>query len=478
MVHCDEHTLELYVTGSGRVRDQRAAIEAHLAECATCSDLVARMREYYAGFHAHLPEVGTGMAANSGALARREMNVGPAYRRDVRTIPVERFGPLARAQRFVRHHPVAASAGSTFILGALGLLLYLSWPAQGVEKNPSYPHYVQDQGLVEIRNAENKPLWDLRANANLTEYGRAPEASVAKYLSIRDLDGDHVNEVITVLPQNDATYPGSLRIYDARKNLLREREFSVEFNYLNRSYVPAIDIGSMLVDDVVATGRPEIWVTGNSRDRSPGVTIRMDATGALLGGYWHFGQLREISCLPSSPGHSKQILLAGTGDADDTTHGITSVIVVLDPAKVTSVGRSTRNPGFHFPVSEAEEYYIELPTTDMNVALKTLPAPPQFRDITPTMILVRSSTRPGEDPAGFFEFDFLFDRDMKLLEVKSNNHTDHVRRELLQRGLIRGPIDRAYLDELKSRVRYWDGGQWVKEAVRVRRQVDVAQQGN
>ena len=76
MVHLDEHTLELYVTGSARVQNQKAAIEQHLEECATCSGLAARMREYYVDFHATLPEAGTGKVAAPGALARREDRVG------------------------------------------------------------------------------------------------------------------------------------------------------------------------------------------------------------------------------------------------------------------------------------------------------------------------------------------------------------------------------------------------------------------
>ena len=111
MVHLDEHTLELYVTGSARVQNQKAAIEQHLEGCATCSGLAARMREYYVDFHATLPEAGTGKVAAPGALARREDRVGPPYRRDMHTIPVERFGTLAKAQRFMRHHPVAAARG-------------------------------------------------------------------------------------------------------------------------------------------------------------------------------------------------------------------------------------------------------------------------------------------------------------------------------------------------------------------------------
>ena len=40
-----------------------------------------------------------------------------------------------------------------------------------------------------------------------------------------------------------------------------------------------------------------------------------------------------------------------------------------------------------------------------------------------------------------------------------------------------GRIDAAYLAALKDGVRYWDGGKWVKEAVRIRRPVHLAHQG-
>ena len=193
----------------------------------------------------------------------------------------------------------------------------------------------------------------------------------------------------------------TLRIYDARMHLRTERPFTGGFNYLDRPYLPAIDIGSLLVDDVAVTGRPEIWITGNSRERSPGVTIRMDANGAELGRYWHFGQLREISSVTLGPERKKRILLAGIDDADDTTQSVASVIVVLDPAKVTGEERSTRNPGFRFPVSEAEQYYIELPVTDMNFALKKLPEPPELRDIFCTFAVAYRSEGPISSTAAF-----------------------------------------------------------------------------
>ena len=54
-------------------------------------------------------------------------------------------------------------------------------------------------------------------------------------------------------------------------------------------------------------------------------------------------------------------------------------------------------------------------------------------------------------------------------------------RSLYQRkvrdGLVAGKIDAAYLTALKDGVRYWDGEQWVKEAVRIRRPVHLAHQG-
>jgi hypothetical protein len=143
------------------------------------------------------------------------------------------------------------------------------------------------------------------------------------------------------------------------------------------------------------------------------------------------------------------------------------VIVVLDPEKVTGEGRSTLSPGFAFPASEAELYYIALPACDMNTVVNYRPGPAGLIDTASTVIQFRLATHPTEDVTAWFEFDFFFDRDMNIFDVKSNDHTNAVRAKLVKQDLLGGSIGKAYCDDLRDRVRYWDGSAWRKYPARV-----------
>jgi hypothetical protein len=474
MVHFDEHTIELYVTGSDRVRDRQAAIEQHLAECATCRELADRMMAFYADLRANLSDAGNTRAGSSGAMVRSDHRLRPQYENDAYAVPLERYGTLANVQGFVRRHPIASSAGTFTLLAALAMLLNLALPSRAPDTNPAYPRLMPDRGLVEIRNAENLKLWDLSTSIIFSGFVDSDVDYLAKLVKIEDLDHDGTNEVISILKQGEDAYNQQLRIYDSRKNTILAMRFSEPFKYLDRSYTPNVDLGSILVDDVVEGGKPEIWPTGNSRGRSPGVTIRMDAKGNILGKYWHFGQLRDIYSMTLGPDRKKMIVLTGMNDTADSTEGEFPVIVVLDPEKVTGETRSTLSPGFAFPASDAELYYIALPASDMNAVVHYKPGAPSLMDTASTLMQFRLSTRLDEDHSRWFEFDFFFDRDMNIQEVKSNNHTDAVRDSFVKQDRLGGSIGRAYLEDLRDRVRYWDGSEWRKEPVRVQQGVRLA----
>jgi hypothetical protein len=422
---------------------------------------------FYGDLQANLPDAGTAGIGSSGAVVRSDRHLRPQYEHDAYAVPLERYGTLAKVQGFVRRHPVVTSAGSFTLLAALALLLNLALPIREPDTNPAYPRLMQDRGLVEIRNEDNLKLWDLRTNAILAEHGRSDATVLGRLVNFRDLDHDGTNEVVTLLQQSNEDYNRSLRIYDSHKNLIIEKSFSEPFQYLDRSYTPNIDLASLVVDDVVENGTPEIWITGNSRNRSPGVTLRLDARGNILGKYWHFGQLRDIYSITLGPEKKKRIVLTGTDDAADSTGGEFPVIVVLDPEKVTGEGRSTLSPGFAFPASEAELFYIALPACDMNRIVNYKPGPAGLIDTASTMIQFRLATHPDSNFTDWFEFDFFFDRDMNPLDVKSNDHTNAVRAKLVEQGLLGGSIGKAYCDDLKDRVRYWDGSTWRKDPVQV-----------
>jgi hypothetical protein len=468
MQHLDEHTIELYVAGSNRVADRKSEIEGHLAECPTCRDLADRMQRYYADFEQLLAGGDRTNVARSSAIVKSRHPLSPMYEKQAKAVHVEkRSGSVARVFEFARRHPIATFGGSGVLIGGLALLLNTVIPGRAYDQNPAYCVYSREQGLIEIRNAENRSLWAFSTKLSSKTDGNNEKVTFSRSIFTRDLNGDGINEVITILPLRTETNNHSLRVFDSRKRLLVEKTFSEPFQYLDRTYSPNIDIGSMIVEEFGNNCSPEIWITGNSRDRSPGVTIRMDAFGNVLGKYWHFGQLREIYCARVGADHRKQIILAGMDDAEDTTHNEFPAIVVLDPEKVIGETRSSRSPGFAFPLSDAEVLYVSIPQSDINLTLGNKAGTMILMDTTYSLMLFRVTTTVQRQDFDFFEFDYFFDSTMNIEEVKSNNHTDSVREELVKQGLLKGTINQAYRQDLKNRVRYWDGLEWQKRPIRV-----------
>jgi hypothetical protein len=476
MDHLDEHTIELYIVGSRRIEAKKGEIERHLAECPSCHDLSVRMEEYYADFGQVLAESDRVGIHRSRAIVRGRPHIKPMYERHAEAVHVESGGKLVRMFAFSRRHPIAVSGGSIALLAGLALLLNLAIPRANIDQDPAYCRYSLSQGLVEIRNSNNRILWDLPTTVKLADSPYVDKIYLSRVIYIGDLNRDGMNEVVSTLQLGDEVYNHTLRIFDSRKETLFEQGLSESFGYLDRTYTPNIDVGSMLVEDVIQEGKKEIWVAGNSRDRSPSVAIRMDRNGNVLGKYWHFGQFREIYCARLGPDQKKRIILAGTDDAEDTTHGEFPAIVVLDPEKVVGESCSLRSPGFAFPPSDAELLYISLPESDINLALGNKPGRTLLIDTSQALFQFRTSTRVDRTEPDYFEFDYLFDLNMDIQEVKSNNFTDDVHESLARKGLVHGVIDRSYLKDLRTRVRYFDGSSWHRELVQVHHPTHVAMQ--
>ena len=70
MTHIEEHILELYVLGSGKVEGRRDEIETHLKSCAMCRSLVNEMRSFYSEAREELNALKDAKAPTRKALTR------------------------------------------------------------------------------------------------------------------------------------------------------------------------------------------------------------------------------------------------------------------------------------------------------------------------------------------------------------------------------------------------------------------------
>ncbi len=470
MNHIDEHTLELYALKADEISGRVDEIQEHLSECHGCRALVEEIVQYYDELKLEMQKLPEAELSTEQAIVRRQIHLKPYYEKFAPPAHYRPNTPLAKMFYFVRYHPVAVGISSFAIVGLLGWFLNDAIRSFTAEKkitdtNPSYTYINSAAEKLEIFNKNHDLLWSIptpEATSNLTAEQNK------KTTVVTDLDGDGKNEVVTVLNLlgGDQVNRNVLRIFSSDKQQAREISFGRAIKFRDRQYQSDFLSQSLLVEDFGNTGNKEIVVSVNNI-RSPSFISRLDNKGNVIGEYWHFGQCTRIHTIDLNGNGKKEIALSVTNDLNDTTHKEFPAVIVLAPEKIVGQTESSCTPGFGFPKSEAEVFYIGLPRTSMDDAQAVYGAATPTLNYTEDKILT-VQTRNGNNE-GFppFAFDYIFSSDMKIATVKSMNNTDAVYTSLVQKGKLTGKIDQAYLDNLKNGVRYWDGKEWRKEWTRI-----------
>jgi hypothetical protein len=465
-MHIDDHTLELYVLGAKSVDDKRSEIEAHLQACEHCRAYAQKVDVFYSQLDENMEK--EFLPSPKPALVRRHADeLAPIFYRDATPVPYRPATRIEKFRHFTRRHPIAVGSGTLAVLAGLAMMVnVVRKPAESTETNPAHYFYNDKNGLIEIRNASHKTLWQLSTQENLAGVRKIEHGFKTAKTVLADLDGDGTNEVLTILPIGNEQSWTELKVYMANRMTLWSKSFPEEFKYSTRTYSPNFGIANFIVEDLVEKGKKEIWLTANNVGRSPSATVRLDAHGNILGKYWHFGNLNGIYALDVNNDGKKEILLTGINDLNEESYHQQPAIVVLYPSNVVESGKSTTAPEFGFPFSTAEMYCIRLPLSDLHEFYKINASVSGIADINDKEILFEVVSRAAE-LAEAFSFQYYFNRDMSIREVKSNNTTDRIHSQLVSQGKLTGKIDSAYLSNLKNGVRYWDGREWQKQLVRV-----------
>lgn len=485
MHHIDEHSIEQFILGTEMGEERRAAIESHLQECHGCRKLADTYREFYADAARALTEIGNLKEKARDAVANRQKSlvrqeVSLKAREDQESARVVLIPPtrMDRFRFYARQHPVTASAGSFAILAGLALAGTLLVGKLGPHGNPVFKSYNESTGRMELLGRDYKKLWDLpilSARGSRTEEGSGSTSTL-----MQDLDGDGTNEVITTerLPSDLETQSHPLRVYDAKGAQRFSRQFTDSVDYVGGNYSSSWRPFHLLIDDYSGTGKPDIIVNVPHLARSPNFIARLDFRGAIIGEYWHFGRIQCIHEFDLNGDGRKEIIAVGTNDTRDTVdNGSFAFLSVLDPAKIAGNSRSSSDPGFrHMSPSDAEIYYIKFPSTDLNKILHISALATQAQIHADSTFTTTVTTLLYDSTLGSsFLFYYDFSKDMRVNGVRPLTTTQQLYARLAGQGLVSGTMDAAYLANLRDGVRYWDGENWQKDAVRVRRAGSPAQ---
>jgi hypothetical protein len=473
MQHIDQHILELYVLNAASVKSQRTEIEDHLAECAGCRGLVDQMTESYHSVEEKYIELESNAEISEKSLAtRRFSSIAP---RTPDAMPSVSYRPVTNMQRFqyfARQHPVITVGGSFAALAGLALLATLMFKSPEIsDSNPAFVRYNEGSNSAEILNRDNQLLWQIpsrKISMIVQDEGRFG----TPHIVVDDIDGDGKNEVLTTLWHPGDAISGDapfLRIYDYRNNLRFKKTFEEPIRYLERQYSDTWTAERLVTVDGDTSGEKNIfasWTIG----RSPAVITRLDARGNELGQYWHFGAIFGMFAIDVDGGGTKKLILTGRDDTLDSLHQEFPAIAVLDPKRIVGKKKSAASAGFALQESDAEIYYLRLPVSPLSAALGKYEGVHNLtQDRDGTLKISIGNTASSADP-DFADYEYRFSRNLQILEVKSTDVTNRLYGRKVREGLVKGKIDAAYLNALKNGVRYWDGREWRKEAVKVQHQ--------
>ncbi|MFN0157218.1 MAG: FG-GAP repeat domain-containing protein [Bacteroidota bacterium] len=470
MKHIEEHILELYVLGSEKITDRRDEIAAHLKECNGCRHLTAQMAEFYRTAEAELKNIPNEERDATSAVATVPRDVQRLYQPTAPAIPLKTPTRIERFGIFVRRSPFAAGAGGVTLFGALAMTI--SFSLQSIkDTNPANFFLNRERSTLQILDSTEQLLWE-----RIVENFQRSDSEVAwrnrlKQVRVTDLDGDGRNEVVTTLLLLDDKLDiqhNVLRIFSAEEVVLARKDLSHEFQYENREYTRTLRADQIIVDDFDGNGKKEIIVM-SANIRSPSSIVRLDEKGNELGRFWHFGHFLEMEARDIDNDGRLEILAGGSNDIGDKAKDEFPGIVVLKPEKIIGHGKSSVCAGFHFPTSAAEMYYIRLPIPDIHAVFRQVPSVIDFYDSDSTHMLVSSFCAAGGTFSGF---NYVLTNDMRILEVKFATDTGRFHAKLKQEGKITSTLDKAYLENLRQGVRYWDGKEWVKEPTKIKHRTE------
>ena len=472
MNHIDEHTLELYVLRAGEIRSRIDEIEAHLLECQGCRSLVNEMEIFHSQLHGELQNrEGKQPVGRSGVVRSRSAHE-PAASLPELFAPLRPSVPIGRVHSFVRRHPLVVAGGSLGFAMFLGIFatfmtMKSSRESSITDRVPASHTFDIASNSLQILNKEEQILWDARVDDAREEMDLERGRGISRVVIGDDAEGG--NEIITTLPL--ARYPDHegqhLRIFGANKELLKDIHLTANVPYRGREnfYSPYFNLDWILLLKSPERNQEEIIVAGNNVGRSPSIIFRLNSAAEMTGEYFHFGNLMGIYFKDLNGDGKEELIAVGRNDVDDSTHEEFPVIAVLDPEKITGETKATACGKYLLSASAAEIYYIRLPWSDIDSASYQRPEVAYLEESDEHTLQFASEgiSNNGER----FAFHFQFDHSMNIARVLTNDHVDALHRKLVDDHKLSGSIDRAYLENLKDGVRYWNGKTWVNEVTRV-----------
>lgn len=467
--HLSERQLEYYLRFREKLsEDEERNITEHLEFCHLC-------RDHLEVLEAYLNDVDSELSQPPGERDHTLVNkILGVDRKDVlpsKSLVKTYEAPLktyrssfsSKIVGYVRRHPVRTV---TVTAASMAFIFVLFFMSHWLDRNPSYAEV--ENNVLQVFNSSGDVLWNLPADGIPEDVTSKNQQSEWKYLSLTNVDGNGLNEIlITGNSETGRFSTGVLYCFNSDGAIQWEQSIQTPEPFAREKNT---NVSKWVIKDFFAynlTGRekPQLFAFANAGRWSPGVFYEVEpSTGEILQSYWHTGHLQIAEILRAGAGNDK-IFLGAINDTYDR-----AALTILDPNNFN--GQGTREKIFK---SEAipqakEKYYITFKPSVLSDNLNNAPFN-QVREIFTTNegnLVVRADERLSRlSPTQNVSVYYVFDKNFEVLEVYGDDNFNKRYSELYEAGELDMPLNEQYWEKLKNSVRYWDGEEFIGEAIKV-----------
>ncbi len=447
MNHPDEKIIELLALGASEVEHRRKELQLHFNDCQGCREMYSRFVEFYRNVGILEQDSLIPAAPQSPRLLAQPGFIVPASGE----ISQASHGPRS-VWRSVRRHPVRSAVGLAAALAVVTLVVLFRKAPVGIPASVRVNTTTQEMSAFDrdFNTLWSKPVLVTKDTSPMSSWG------ISLSWGIADLYGNQRSEVLeTFLMPGDRAQV--LRVIDGKGNIVEALYGRAEsLRFRGRTYDEFFSYNA--VKPIQTESGPINIIASYLGGHSPTAITRLDAHLSTLGNYWHFGNLRPLDTVDVNADGFREILCGGINQDTPDEIGY-PVLVALPASAITGDVQSSATPGFGLPDAH-ETAYIRLPLTDINLAVDDGAHVASITHTATSIIVDAHSTFVKNNETYWYVVTYLFDHQLRPMQVKWDEHTRIIHAQLAGQGLVANKFDSTYTAALRDGIRVWDGKQW------------------
>lgn len=267
-------------------------------------------------------------------------------------------------------------------------------------------------------------------------------------LVIRDLNGDHLPEVIFALHTLNLSDSDSLVILDHRGHLIARVPTGRQMVYGNTTYPDEYNIYGLVIDDLQDDGLGEILLISNQTPFFPTRFLVIDCRGRIQSEYWNSGRISDITVADTDNDGRREVLISGMNN--EYRKGFFAVFssqIIKGGSPQMEDSYTPRGIG-----RGSERHYVLLPRTDVDQLDHLIDNAIEVKLHKNGNIFVRMRR------SGNF---YVFNRQMVPVTTLFCNRFVFMHREEYEKKRVTSVLNDDYKQRLLDNILYFNGKNWV-----------------